>query len=156
MTTIFVDILRQQRFEERVNRLAGDLLNNNINDAELVDIAGVGGGNNVEGGNDDHGHVNQAAGGDNQQVNGQDDQQDGPYLFAIRSAFQLLALYCGVVVSHPFHVIAIRSYAQFVGRETKYKYAILKTEVPVSPANLYKLFTYWQFNLRKYRGDLQK
>jgi len=40
--------------------------------------------------------------------------------FAITTSEDTLARCCGVLVSHPFHVIMIRSMVQFIGRETKY------------------------------------
>ncbi|KAH9525319.1 Mitochondrial carrier 2 [Bulinus truncatus] len=40
--------------------------------------------------------------------------------FAKETSQDTLGRCCGVIVSHPFHVIMVRSMAQFVGRETQY------------------------------------
>ncbi|XP_005103103.1 mitochondrial carrier homolog 2 [Aplysia californica] len=51
-----------------------------------------------------------------------EDEDFVPWLqnFAKETSEDTLARCCGVIVSHPFHVIMVRSMVQFVGRETQY------------------------------------
>ncbi|RUS91825.1 hypothetical protein EGW08_000396 [Elysia chlorotica] len=53
---------------------------------------------------------------------GEDDEDFVPWLqrFAQETSEETLSRCCGVIASHPFHVIMIRSMVQFVGRETRY------------------------------------
>ncbi|GFS12303.1 mitochondrial carrier homolog 2 [Elysia marginata] len=52
----------------------------------------------------------------------EDDEEFVPWLqkFAQETSEETISRCCGVIASHPFHVIMVRSMVQFVGRETKY------------------------------------
>ncbi|GFO42120.1 mitochondrial carrier homolog 2-like [Plakobranchus ocellatus] len=57
-----------------------------------------------------------------QEKRGDDDEDFVPWLekFAQETAEDTLSRCCGVIASHPFHVIMIRSMVQFIGKETRY------------------------------------
>lgn len=56
------------------------------------------------------------------EIPGEDDEDFMPWLqkFAKETSEETLSRCCGVVASHPFHVIMVRSMVQFVGKETRY------------------------------------
>lgn len=57
-----------------------------------------------------------------QEVEELDDEDMAVWLkrFARETSEDTFGRVCGVIVSHPFHVIMVRSVVQFIGRETKY------------------------------------
>ncbi|KAK2175794.1 hypothetical protein NP493_707g01044 [Ridgeia piscesae] len=92
----------------------------------------------------------------------EEEEEDGMKKMLKQTTVEMLSRCAGVIASHPFHVIMVRSMAQFVGRETAYdtvlssvreiynKDGVLGFFVAIVPRLVCEVLTVWLANLMAY------
>ncbi|KAI0219022.1 hypothetical protein LSAT2_029340 [Lamellibrachia satsuma] len=101
-------------------------------------------------------------GGEDREEDEEEEEEDGMTKMLKQTTIEMLSRCAGVIVSHPFHVIMVRSMAQFIGRETAYdtiissvreiynKDGVLGFFVAIAPRLVCEVLTVWLANLMAY------